>query len=164
MVEQGGVLMATIEQQRNRIIQVMYIAMILALIYLFFHYVFPIILPFVIAFLIAALCMPIVRFLAKRTRLTNKKVWGLIVIFGLYTMIVSVVTWLLFKLFGWLNQFIIELPSLYLTSILPALERMKAFSTETFARIAPEDAPKYQSLSKIGENTPTSRNVKGVAQ
>lgn len=40
MVEQGGVLMATIEQQRNRIIQVMYIAMILALIYLFFHYVF----------------------------------------------------------------------------------------------------------------------------
>lgn len=146
MVEQGGVLMATIEQQRNRIIQVMYIAMILALIYLFFHYVFPIILPFVIAFLIAALCMPIVRFLAKRTRLTNKKVWGLIVIFGLYTMIVSVVTWLLFKLFGWLNQFIIELPSLYLTSILPALERMKAFSTETFARIAPEDAPKYQSL------------------
>lgn len=62
MVEQGGVLMATIEQQRNRIIQVMYIAMILALIYLFFHYVFPIILPFVIAFLIAALCMPIVRF------------------------------------------------------------------------------------------------------
>lgn len=39
-----------IEKKRNRIIQMVYIAMIIALIIVFLKYVFPVIMPFVIAF------------------------------------------------------------------------------------------------------------------
>ena len=135
-----------IEKKRNRIIQMVYIAMIIALIIVFLKYVFPVIMPFVIAFLIAALCMPIVRFLARKTKLKNKRIWGLIVIFTLYGLIVSLVTWLVFKILGWLTDFITRLPELYLDSILPALERIKEFSTNAFARISPEHVTQYQGV------------------
>ncbi|MBF4500302.1 sporulation integral membrane protein YtvI [Savagea sp. SN6] len=134
------------EKQRTFIIRVAYIAIILTLIVLFFKYVFPVIMPFVIAFLIAAVCMPIVRWLTKRTPLHNVRVWALIVIFALYTLIGSLITWLVFKSLGWIGDAVKQAPHLYYDSILPALEKVKEWSEAIFARISPELSSQYRSM------------------
>lgn len=137
---------SSIDQQKEWIIRIVFIAMILALIILFFKYVFPVVLPFVIAFVIAAVCMPIVRWLANKTHLHNRRVWGLGVILSLYTLLGSVVTWLIFKSLGWIGEGIKHLPRIYYDSVLPALERVKTFSEGLFERVSPELAGQYKNV------------------
>ncbi|GGG16023.1 sporulation integral membrane protein YtvI [Lysinibacillus alkalisoli] len=132
-----------VEIKRARIIQIVYIAIVVGLGILFLKYVFPVIAPFIIAFVIAAMCMPIVRFLARKTRIKSRQLWGLVVIFSLYATIGTLLTLLLIQIVNWLIQFVTNLPQLYFEKILPALEKIKQFSADSIERISPENAEQY---------------------
>ena len=72
------------EKERLFLIKTAYVATILLLIWMVFHYVVPVIMPFLIAFVIAWMCMPLVQWLANKTKLKIEK-YGELLLFSYYT-------------------------------------------------------------------------------
>ncbi|HEY4567553.1 sporulation integral membrane protein YtvI [Planococcaceae bacterium Storch 2/2-2] len=134
------------EKERLFLIKTAYVATILLLIWMVFHYVVPVIMPFLIAFVIAWMCMPLVQWLANKTKLKNRKIWGITVIFLLYVSLGSFATWLIFKVTGWIGTIVKKIPDFYYDSVLPALKNALSWSEKWFETFSPELLGQYRSV------------------
>lgn len=126
-----------VEQERNTIIHVIYIAMVLFLLYGFFHTVLYAIFPFLLGFLIAFSLRPMIRHTIRLFHLPAKLV-SLFYLILFYGTIGFTITVLLFQCFQFLKDFLQQLPSLYELQIAPAFYACILRIQELFEQLDPK--------------------------
>ncbi len=111
------------EKERSLLIHVLYMGMLLGFLYLFFRYVLYEILPFVLGFLIAFSLRPLIKLTMQHLPLPQKmiSVFYLILFYGT---VGSAITILTIHCFRFLSGFVVHLPSLYESQIVPMLDQV----------------------------------------
>lgn len=125
------------EKRRKFIIDVTYWVLVLAIVYFIFKYLLNLVMPFFIAFTIAFLLQPVIRLLRDKCRFPGKlaAVVSVILFYATVGVLIALVG---AKLFSWLRDLFLSLPTLYTQSILPALQNFSATVTDIFNNLDPE--------------------------
>ncbi len=115
------------EAKKKFIVHTLYYAIIAGILYFLFRYAIYTIMPFLIAFAVASVLRPLVRFLIYRCRL-KRPVASAILVILFYGTVGLLLVLLGIRITISLRDFVQRLPSLYQTTVSPAL-------TEIFNRL-----------------------------
>ncbi len=134
------------EKRRKFIIDVTYWVLVLAIVYVVFKYLLNLVMPFFIAFLIACLLQPLIRLLHEKCRLPGKlaAVASVLLFFATIGVLLSLAG---AKLFSWLKNLFLALPSLYTETLLPALQNLSVKLIELFDGLDPEAVATVNAVS-----------------
>lgn len=133
------------ETKRKFLIDFLYIVAIIIIIYVFLKYLLSVFMPFILGFLIALLLRPLVEKASKALRL-KKKVAATIILILFYSIIGIALTIMVLRLSISLSRIFEDLPLLYQTDILPAINTLTQSISELFSRIDPHVLESLQSI------------------
>ncbi|MCL1807334.1 MAG: sporulation integral membrane protein YtvI [Oscillospiraceae bacterium] len=117
------------ERRRKFIINTLYWAVILALLYILFSYVIGWLLPLLIGIVIARLLNPLIRLVAKKTRIPRKLV-AFVLFFLFVAVIGTLIFFLVLMLFRAVRDQVFKLPEYYNDTILPTLHQIEGWVAE----------------------------------
>jgi len=135
-----------LEKRKQFIINFLYFAIILGIVILLARYALGVLMPFFIAFLVSLLLKPAVGFFHEKLKLPRGLTSVLLVVVfyslvGLLLIVIGV------QLFSAAKSFFLTLPSLYINSIVPWMNRAFTALQEFAGRLDPEAAAAYNVVS-----------------
>ncbi len=110
----------TSNDKKKFIINVLYITAIVGVLYFVFKYLLSWFMPFIIGFMIAYVLKPVTDFIENTTKIKNKGV-SIFVISFFYVAIISMVGFVVVKIWDLIYEFIRQFPNIYDTSIQPMI-------------------------------------------
>ncbi len=111
-----------IEKQKAFIIHVIYIIFLLGIVYVGIKYLLPLLMPFVIGVILALIFRKPIDMLNKKFRV-NRILMSILILIIFYGVLGVVASMIGFKAFGFLSNLFYSLPSLYETTVLPAIQQ-----------------------------------------
>ncbi len=135
-----------LEKRRQFIINFLYFAIILGIVILIARYALGVVMPFLIALLVSLLLKPAVSFFHEKWKLPRGLTSILLVvvfyaILGLLLIVLGV------QLFAAAKAFFLTLPSLYMNSVVPWMNRLFTSLQDFASRLDPQAAAAYNAVS-----------------
>ena len=124
------------QSKKDFIIDVIYYSLIFVIVYLAIKYLFGVLFPFVLGFLIAFSLKPLIRWIVKKTKLNNKFVSLLILIF-FYALIGMALFFIIARGANYLSSLFSQLPYIYTHEIQPVIESFTTWISQIFVGIDP---------------------------
>ena len=128
--------MLDIDKKRNFIINVLYVITVSALIFVGIKYGLVWFMPFVIGFAVAFILKPLINFLSEKLHISRKPLSAIIVLL-FYAVVVGLLILLGTRLFISLRELFLKLPTIYATSIEPAVYNMFANIENLLGKLDP---------------------------
>lgn len=125
-----------IEKKREFIIKTVYFSIILAMLYIGIKYLLVWFLPFIIGFVIAFLLNPIVKMISKRLNI-KPGIAGFFTVLIFHTTIGVLISIIIMKIFVFLKNIFIELPTTYTTIIEPMILKISSNFEDIIIKLDP---------------------------
>lgn len=125
-----------IEKKKEFIIKTVYFSIILAMLYIGIKYLLVWFLPFIIGFVIAFLLNPIVKMISKRLNI-KPGIAGFFTVLIFHTTIGVLISIIIMKIFVFLKNIFIELPTTYTTIIEPMILKISSNFEDIIIKLDP---------------------------